>query len=241
MKFCRRVGHRLSTRVDMLKLSEDLAPIRKETMRNDLTDITLILDSSGSMESCRSDAEGGLNNFIEEQKGQPGDALFTLVKFSTGYDFEHKAVPIGQVSKVVLRPSGGTALLDAVGRGIIEAGQRLAAMPEEQRPGLVVFVILTDGEENSSRVFKKETVRKMIEEQTRVYSWQFVFLGANQDAFAEAGGIGIAPATCANYAVDRAAEGIKVTSAKVSKARSAVARGVMPDLKFTDDEREELT
>lgn len=210
-------------------------------MRNDLTDITVILDSSGSMDSCRTDAEGGLNHFIEEQKAQPGEALFTLVKFNTEYDFEYKAVPIGQVSKVTLQPSGNTALLDAVGRGIIEAGQRLAAMPEEERAGLVVFVILTDGEENSSREFTKETVRKMIEQQTNVYKWQFVFVGANQDAFAEAGGIGIAQATCANYAADRAAEGIQVTSAKLSKARSAVARGMLADLKFTDDERAALT
>ena len=210
-------------------------------MRNDLTDITVILDSSGSMESCRTDAEGGLNNFNEEQKAQSGDAVFTLVKFSTDYDFEYKAVPIGQVSKVILRPSGGTALLDAVGRGIIEAGQRLAAMPEEQRPGLVVFVILTDGEENSSREFKKEVICKMIEEQTRVYSWQFMFLGANQDAFAEAGGMGISRGTIANYSKEKTAGGIQVTSAKVSKARSAVARGMMADLEFTDDERAELT
>ena len=101
--------------------------------------------------------------------------------------------------------------------------------------------ILTDGEENSSREFKKETVRKMIEEQTNVYKWQFVFLGANQDAFAEAGGMGISRAMSANYSPAKAAAGIQVTSAKLSKARSAVARGMMADLKFTDDEREELT
>ena len=215
--------------------------IRKNAMRNDLTDITVILDSSGSMECCRSEAEVGLNRFIEEQKAHPGDALFTLVKFSTEYAFEYKAVLIGKVSKVNLCPSGNTALLDAVGHGIIEAGQRLGAMPADQRPGLVVFVILTDGEENSSTEFKKETVRKLIEKATNVYKWQFVFLGANQDSFTEGGGIGIPQATCANYSTDRAAEGIQVTSAKLSRARSSMAGGILADLRFTDDERAALT
>ena len=88
-------------------------------------------------------------------------------------------------------PRGSTALLDAVGRAINETGDRLAKTPEQDRPGLVVFVIVTDGQENSSKEFSKARIKEMIDEQQKKYNWQFTFLGANQDAFAEAGGIGI--------------------------------------------------
>ena len=161
-------------------------------MRNDLTDVTVVLDRSGSMQSCRDDAEGGLNTFIEEQKKQPGETLFTLVQFDTEYEFVHKGKPIRDVGPCELVPRGMTALLDAVGRAIAETGERLAAMPEPDRPGLVVFVIVTDGQENSSKEYTKPQIKEMIERQQNDYKWQFTFLGANQDAFAEAHGIGIA-------------------------------------------------
>src|SRR5256885_1489485 len=113
-------------------------------MRNDLTDITVVMDRSGSMNSCRSDAEGGLNAFIKEQKELPGEALFTLVQFDTEYEVVHKAKPIKDVPKCILTPRGGTALLDALGRTIHQTGDRLLAFPEHQRPALVCFVIITD-------------------------------------------------------------------------------------------------
>ena len=122
-------------------------------MRTDLTDITMVIDRSGSMQSIRSDAEGGINSFIEQQKQEPGEANVTLVQFDADYEFVHSGVPIRQVPAFKLVPRGSTALLDAVGRAINETGARLAAMDEVQRPGLVVFVIVTDGEENSSREF----------------------------------------------------------------------------------------
>ena len=92
-----------------------------------------------------------------------------------------------------------TALLDAVGRAINETGERLAKMNEQDRPGLVIFVIMTDGLENSSREFTKSQVKEMIEEQQSKYNWHFTFLGADQDAFAEAGGLGIAAAGAAQF------------------------------------------
>ncbi len=154
-------------------------------MRNDLTDITMVVDRSGSMASIRSDAEGGINSFVSQQQQEPGEALLTLVQFNTTYDFIHSGILIKQVPAYRLQPSGSTALLDAVGRAINETGSRLAAMEETQRPGLVVFVIVTDGQENASREFHRGQIRQMIEHQQSVYRWQFTFLAANQDAFAE--------------------------------------------------------
>jgi hypothetical protein len=97
-------------------------------MRTDLTDITMVIDRSGSMSSIRSDAEGGINTFIDLQKSEPGEALLSLVQFDTEYEFIHKDVPIGNVPKYTLVPRGSTALLDAVGRAINETGARLAAI-----------------------------------------------------------------------------------------------------------------
>lgn len=207
-------------------------------MRNDLTDLTVVLDRSGSMESCRGDAEGGLNALVRKQCEQPGTCLFTLVQFDTIYEFVHTAVPIQDVPKCTLEPRGSTALLDAVGRAIVETGERLKKMDEAERPGLVVFVIITDGQENSSVEFSKAKVKEMIERQQNVYKWQFTFLGANQDAFAEAGGIGILSVGTANYSKADAA--FLGTSGKISRMRQAAASGSEVDNSYSKNELDEM-
>ncbi len=212
-------------------------------MRNDLTDVTLIVDRSGSMIDCRADAEGGVNTFIENQKKEPGDCLFSLVQFDAEYEFVHKGVAIKDVPYYTLVPRGWTALLDAVGRSINETGNRLAAIPEEQRPGLVVFVIVTDGQENSSHEFKKSQIREMIELQQNTYSWKFTFLGANQDAFAEAGSLGISAGAIANYAQHNSLDAFKSASANVSRMRQGACGPCGPQgvcCSYTTDERKAM-
>jgi hypothetical protein len=189
------------------------------------------------MASCRDDAEGGLNTFIEEQKKHPGETLFTLVQFDTEYEFLHKGKPIREVGPCELVPRGMTALLDAVGRAIAETGERLAAMPEPDRPGLVVFVIVTDGEENSSKEYTKPQIKEMIERQQNDYKWKFSFLGANQDAFAEAGDIGIALDAVANYKPRRSKEAFLAASANVGRMKRAMASGQSVFSAFTPEER----
>jgi hypothetical protein len=208
-------------------------------MRSDLTDITVMIDRSGSMASMKKDAEGGVNSFVDEQKKQAGEALFTLVQFDTEYEFVHKAIPIKDVGGFTLNPRGGTALLDAVGRSISETGQRLAAMPEDQRPALVVFVILTDGQENSSKEFSQPQIKEMIKTQSESYKWQFVFLGANQDSFASAGGIGIVGNMAANYTSANTA--FTATSSNVSRSRCMVKNGLMPDMTYSAEQRKQMT
>ena len=209
-------------------------------MRNDLTDITMIVDRSGSMASIKSDAEGGINTFIEMQKQEPGEALLTLVQFDTHYEFLHSGIPIKQVPAFTLLPRGGTALLDAVGRAINETGARLAAMDEAQRPGLVVVVIVTDGEENSSHEFRREQIRAMIEHQQVVYKWQFTFLAANQDAFAEGASLGIAASGIANFSLDNFAGAQLGTARQVARMRRSASAGETIDNKFTDEERRSM-
>lgn len=136
-----------------------------------------------------------------------------------------------------LVPRGSTALLDAVGRAITETGSRLAAMKETERPSLVIFVIVTDGQENSSRTFTREKIREMIQHQRTVYKWPFTFLAANQDAFAEAASLGIDPSGAANWAADKIGTAHFATAAKVSRMRRCASFGETVDNNFTAEER----
>ncbi len=210
-------------------------------MRSDLTDITLVVDRSGSMEQVREDAEGGVNSFIaQQQANELGEALLTLVQFNTEYEFLHKGIPISQAPKYNLVPRGRTALLDAIGRAINETGERLSKMDEQDRPGLVVFVVMTDGLENSSNEFSKANIKEMIERQQEQYNWHFTFLGANQDAFAEAGRMGINAAGVANYAMDKMGDAYMATGTKVSRMRKQCRQGETVSNEFTEQEREDM-
>jgi hypothetical protein len=209
-------------------------------MRSDLTDITLVVDRSGSMQAIQQDAQGGVNAFIRKQAGEPGEALLTLVQFDTEYEVVHGGAPIQQVPEYHLEPRGCTALLDAVGRAINETGKRLSDMEEGQRPGLVAFVITTDGLENSSREFNKAQIKEMILHQQEQYDWHFTFLGANQDAFAEAGGLGIPADRAAQYAPDKVFAAYEVSSDRISRMRHQVREGEPIRDAFTDEERERM-
>lgn len=157
----------------------------------DLTELVLIVDRSGSMSKISSDAEGGLNAFLEEQReNTPGKVQVTLVEFDHEINTLHDGADIEDVKPYKLVPRGTTALLDAVGFTINKVGERLANTREEERPGRVIVVVVTDGLENSSKEFKKKDLLDKIEHQKEKYSWEFVYLGANQDAFAEGSSLG---------------------------------------------------
>ena len=173
-------------------------------MRNDLTDITIILDRSGSMSIIAADTIRGLNTFLDKQRTQPGDLLLTLVQFDdiNPYEVVYNGVNVKNVPNLEASsfiPRGSTPLLDAVGRGIIGTGSRLRNIKEEDRPGLVVFVIVTDGQENASKEFTKAKIAEMIKEQTDKYSWSFIFIGANQDAITTAKDLNIDVRNSINY------------------------------------------
>lgn len=170
-------------------------------MRENLTEMVFVLDRSGSMSGLAADTIGGFNELIEKQKKIEGRAYVTTVLFDHEYEVLHDHVALEEVAPLTDKEyfaRGSTALLDAVGRTIDAVGARLAAAPEEERPAHVVFVITTDGMENSSREYTAKRVRGMIEHQQQKYSWQFVFLGANMDAVSEARNLGIS----AKYAAD---------------------------------------
>ena len=163
-------------------------------MNDNLSEIVCIVDRSGSMDSIRSDAIGGFNAFLSDQKQQPGEAMLSLVLFNHEYKLVYDHIDIAKTPKLTdktYQPAGMTALLDAVGRTIDAVGERLAATPEAQRPAKVIVAILTDGLENASKDYSRDKVAKMIQRQQQKYSWEFIFLAANQDAIAAAQDISI--------------------------------------------------
>ena len=163
-------------------------------MKNGLTETIFILDRSGSMGHLTEDTIGGYNAMLEQQKNDPGEAKITTVLFNDNYYMLHNCVDVNEVSPMTnldYTAYGMTALLDAVGMTIDLVGKRLAITPEDERPEKVIFVITTDGEENSSREYTKSKVKEMIEHQQDVYNWTFMFLGANIDAVGEAQSLGI--------------------------------------------------
>ena len=169
----------------------------------DTTDITIILDRSGSMQAIRTDTIGGFNSFLEEQKKLPDKASLSLIQFDHEYEPVYRGIDIQDAAKLTLEtfvPRGNTALYDAVGRTIVKTGERLAKLPEAERPKRVLFLIITDGAENASREYSAAMLHSMITEQREKYAWEFVFLGANQDSFLNAQQIGVALA--ANFVAD---------------------------------------
>nr|WP_199222917.1 hypothetical protein [Rhodohalobacter mucosus] len=155
------------------------------------------------MNTIKSDAIGGFNTFLAEQKKQPGEASFTFVQFNTEMEVVHENKPLNNVEPITdddFIPGGATALLDAVGFTIDSTGKRLANTPEANRPEKVIVAILTDGQENSSKEYHLSKIKKMIKHQKEKYSWEFIFLGANQDAFSEAYKIGIDNKDAFNFA-----------------------------------------
>lgn len=176
-------------------------------MKDNLTELIFILDRSGSMSSMTQEAIGGFNAFLEEQKKAPGEANLTLVLFDHEYSVVHNGRNIKTcecLDDKTYVPRGTTALLDAVGRTIDDVGKRLAATPESERPSKVLVAILTDGLENASRDYQRAKINEMISHQTNKYSWQFLFLAANQDAIAEGISLGIRKDFTMTYAANSA-------------------------------------
>jgi hypothetical protein len=144
------------------------------------------------MSGLENDTIGGFNGFVKNQAAL-GQTNLTTVLFDDKYEILHNGIDAGDVvlTGEEYFTRGNTALLDAIGKTINDVGKRLSATPEDQRPGKVIFVITTDGLENASRKFSYDEVKRMITHQTENYKWEFIFMGANIDAVAEGGKLGI--------------------------------------------------
>lgn len=194
------------------------------------TEIIVVLDRSGSMESIKADMIGGFATFIEEQNAIPGRCDVSLYTFDTVHETEYEAKPIEAVPPLRLVPRGGTALFDAVCMAIDAVGERFKAQHDARRPGKVVFVIITDGHENSSRRYGALAAKQRIEQQTKDYDWQFVFLGANIDAHFYADQMGIRGQSTRGYVAS--AQGVGSMYGATSGAIGAYRRGLRKSVSF---------
>lgn len=195
-----------------------------------MSHIVVVLDRSGSMATIRADMEGGLNQFIKDQKKVPGECFFTLVQFDTEDPFEvvYSYEPLHTVRKINLTPRGGTPLLDALGKTLSSFRSR----PAEKK----AVVVITDGQENSSHEWSRAAVRQLVTDMT-AEGWQFTYLGANQDAFAEAGQFGIPLANVMNFAAT--SYGTASMAGSLSSNMASYRGGQADDLSYSQEQQED--
>lgn len=174
-------------------------------MKQNLTELVFILDKSGSMSGLERDTIGGFNSMLKKQQGVEGKCRITTVLFDNHYTLLHDRIDIRAVSPMTNKEyfvGGSTALLDAIGRTIHKLINVQKSTAEEYRADKVMFVIITDGEENSSREYSISKIKAMIEHEKEKYGWEFIFLGANMDAVKTASRFGIHADRAVDYVPD---------------------------------------
>lgn len=188
----------------------------------DYTAILLIIDRSGSMGNIRREAENSINAFLDGQRKEPGKTTIRIVDFDFEYNLVTESIDLNDFDKYVLTPRGSTALHDAMGRGIVEFGEELAKLKEEDRPSKVIVVTLTDGHENASQDWNADSVKLAVEHQTSSYNWNFVFLAANQNAILTAEQFGIARGSSLTFGANEEGirEGMAVMDSYMAGTRS---------------------
>ena len=170
-----------------------------------LSEILFIVDKSGSMKDQREDVVAGFNKLLAEQKMLPGAAVVSTVFFNNHSKVLHNRVPLSEVKEIQLSdylPFGLTALLDAIGQSISMVLNAQMETPPEQRPARTLVVIVTDGEENSSRYFTQPEVKAIVDLLQKRLGWQFLYFGANVDHFGEARNLGISEADARHFDCD---------------------------------------
>lgn len=193
-----------------------------------MTELVFILDRSGSMSGLEKDTIGGFNSMLEKQRKEPGGAVVSTVLFDNEIEVIHDRVAIAEVPNLTddeYFVRGCTALLDAVGSSIHHIGNVHKYARKEDVPEKTLFVITTDGIENASHRYSYDKVRSMIERQKERYGWEFIFLGANIDAAAEARKFGIDESMAANYLCDEAGTALnyEVISEAITSVRACSA------------------
>lgn len=185
--------------------------------KSKVVEIVFVLDMTGSMKSLASETVIGFNNFLDEQKKVPGKANITLVTFNS---YETKKVldkvdlaKAKSINHSDYKPDGLTPLLDTIGNSIDEL---------KGTKNKVIFAVMTDGEENFSRKYNRKQIFDLVQEQKDKHKWEFIFLGANQDSYLEAGKLGIDAKDTANY--DATAQGTRTAYTNVSASVTSYRR-----------------
>jgi hypothetical protein len=179
----------------------------KEMSDSNYTAVMLLVDRSGSMEKIKKAAEDGINEFVNSQRQTPGRRTIRIAQFDDPHrdfdDFYQTVCPSTDpkdIALFVLEPRGMTALLDAMGRAIADFGAEIYEMPEDKRPGTVIFAVMTDGIENASTEFTWPLIKGRVERAQTEDGWKIVYLGANQDAFTVGEKLGVPRGQTMTYA-----------------------------------------
>ena len=173
---------------------------------NNITELVFILDRSGSMSGLEGDTVGGFNTMIEKQKKQDDPCYVSTVLFNHASEVLYDRVKLGEVQKMTEEHycvGGSTALIDAIGGAIHHIGNIHKYIRPEDVPAHTMFVIMTDGMENSSHRYSSDQVKHMIERQKKRFGWEFLFIGANIDAVETAARYGIDEDRAVNYHADK--------------------------------------
>ena len=203
-------------------------------MKENYCHILTIIDRSGSMCGLQNEVIGGFNSFIADQKKVEGTATLSLIQFDNMYEVNYEFTDIQDVPDLnneTYVPRGMTAMYDAIGKAVLSLGSDLESMKEENRPEKVIVMIQTDGMENASHEFRQETIKKLITEQEETYSWEFVFLGANIDAVAAGGSIGISASKSMKNANN--AQGMGAAFASLSSNMASYRSGATCNMNYT--------
>jgi len=215
-----------------------MTPSNKTTAAAGTTLLVLVVDRSGSMESIRTDMEGGIATLLSEQAKEPGPCLVTLAQFDDNYELLAQGVPVAELEPYRLIPRGSTALLDAIGRTISDVRARVEDLEPNRRPGHIVFAVITDGMENASKEWSRlqviDSVKARINE-----GWSFSFLGANQDAIQEGAGFGVGAEASLTY--DASAAGTRAAMSGLSASIGRVRRGEAAKVEYTEEERRQAS
>ena len=194
-----------------------------EILQNNTTELVFIIDRSGSMAGLEEDTIGGFNSMIRSQKEKAGKCYVSTVLFDHESLVLHDRVDLERVKEMTKKDyavRGSTALVDAIGSAIHHVGNIHKYARKEDVPEHTLFVITTDGMENSSHIYSADEVKAMIERQKSKYGWEFLFLGANIDAVKTAKHFGISEDRAVNYYSD--SKGTRLNYEAVSDAVSTL-------------------
>jgi uncharacterized protein YegL len=206
-------------------------------MKN-LTDITIILDRSGSMQGIKEATITAFNTFLKEQKKDGLPTNLSFIQFDDQYEknYTEKDIHLAkELNAQTFEPRGLTALLDAVGRTVKNTKKRIRNKDKSERPDKVIIAIITDGFENASREYTRKKIFKMIRKHEEKDNWKFVFLAANQDAIAEGARFGIHQDRAMTYRADK--QGIHEAFVSFNNKLSNYKQSALVDLKFDEEDR----
>ena len=205
-----------------------------------LTHLVFLLDRSGSMQSIKSDVIGGFDAFLADQRSAAGECTVTLAQFNDHYEVVYQGIPLAEVPPLRLAPNGRTALLDSMGTLITDTKADIDTRAEDDKPATIVVAIMTDGHENASTEWRRPAIKSLVEQQTSA-GWEFLYMGADQDAVEVGKGLGVKAEQSVTYAKGKSREAMRAVSDNVRSYRDAKRSHIdAPMPEFTAGQRADL-